>query len=97
MPEPTQQGKQSLWGEESQGLVVPVGSGCSHQTLKGAYLPQGPSMTQGFCSHEPQDTPGTWRSQHGQGQQGLSCGTQLGVRFQHHDEDRTELGGQTCQ
>lgn len=59
-------------------------------------LPQGPPSTQGFSSHVPQDTPGPRLPEHRQGQQGLSCGPQLGVGLEHHDEDRPQLRRQAC-
>ena len=61
-----------------------------------AYLPQGPASTEGLGGHEPQDTPGPWLPEHGQGQQGLGSGPQLGVRLQHRDKDGTQLRGQPC-
>lgn len=75
------------WGREQGGAAC---------HLRPAYLPQGPPSTQGFGSHVPQDAPGPWLPEHRQGQQGLRCGSQLGVRLQHHDKDRTQLRRQAC-
>lgn len=99
MPEPAQQGKQCLWGQGPEGgwadpRAKDQGRTACH--FHQAYLPQGPPSTQGFSSHVPQDTPGPWLPEHRQGQQGLGCGPKLGIRLQHHVEDRTQLRRQAC-
>ena len=73
-----------------------AGSGARRPVTLPTYLPQGPASTEGLGGHEPQDAPGPWLPEHGQGQQGLSGGPQVGVRLQHRDEDGTQLRGQAC-
>lgn len=72
-----------------EGWGLGAGDRVSRLRPPPAHLPQGPRSAQGLRCRAPQGAPGPRPPQHGQGQQGLGGGPQLGVRLQHHDQDGT--------